>query len=122
MENPHSERQAVLLERIVKNAVRVLYLVTKRIMTKFRCRQDKCTELVLELNHCVEVWVVQPRSPRDYAFLIPRLYFPGDSPGKRLRQDRCRPGIKIPQECTIQLGGVVGYGRRISSSTRQVTV
>ncbi|KAI0302599.1 hypothetical protein BC826DRAFT_985155 [Russula brevipes] len=35
MENPHSERQAVLLERIVKNA-------------------DKCTELVLELNHCVE--------------------------------------------------------------------
>ncbi|KAI0266670.1 DASH complex subunit Dad4 [Gloeopeniophorella convolvens] len=35
MENPHSERQAVLLERIVKNA-------------------DKCTELILELNHCVE--------------------------------------------------------------------
>ncbi|TFY67196.1 hypothetical protein EVG20_g4027 [Dentipellis fragilis] len=36
MENPHAERQAVLLERIVKNA-------------------DKCTELILELNHCVEV-------------------------------------------------------------------
>jgi len=35
MENPHAERQAVLLERIVKNA-------------------DKCTELILELNHCVE--------------------------------------------------------------------
>ncbi|KAI0001353.1 hypothetical protein BJV74DRAFT_766435 [Russula compacta] len=35
MENPHSERQAILLERIVKNA-------------------DKCTELILELNHCVE--------------------------------------------------------------------
>ncbi|KAI0305480.1 DASH complex subunit Dad4 [Multifurca ochricompacta] len=35
MENPHSERQAVLLERIIKNA-------------------DKCTELILELNHCVE--------------------------------------------------------------------
>ncbi|KAI0000488.1 DASH complex subunit Dad4 [Russula vinacea] len=35
MENPHAERQAVLLERIVKNA-------------------DKCTELVLELNHCIE--------------------------------------------------------------------
>ncbi|KAH9978901.1 hypothetical protein BGW80DRAFT_703019 [Lactifluus volemus] len=35
MENPHSERHAILLERIVKNA-------------------DKCTELILELNHCVE--------------------------------------------------------------------
>jgi len=35
MENPHAERQAVLLQRIVKNA-------------------DKCTEIVLELNHCVE--------------------------------------------------------------------
>ncbi|KAI0318844.1 DASH complex subunit Dad4 [Amylostereum chailletii] len=35
MENPHAERQAVLLERIVKNA-------------------EKCTELVLELNHCLE--------------------------------------------------------------------
>ncbi|ETW81167.1 hypothetical protein HETIRDRAFT_123400 [Heterobasidion irregulare TC 32-1] len=35
MENPHAERQAILLERIVKNA-------------------DKCTELILELNHCVE--------------------------------------------------------------------
>ncbi|KAF8812340.1 hypothetical protein BYT27DRAFT_7086929 [Phlegmacium glaucopus] len=35
MENPHAERQAVLLERILKNA-------------------SKCTEMVLELNHCVE--------------------------------------------------------------------
>ncbi|KAH9956861.1 DASH complex subunit Dad4 [Russula dissimulans] len=35
MENPHSERQAALLDRIIKNA-------------------DKCTELILELNHCVE--------------------------------------------------------------------
>ncbi|KAI0032705.1 hypothetical protein K488DRAFT_49300 [Vararia minispora EC-137] len=35
MENPHAERQAVLLQRIVRSA-------------------DKCTELMLELNHCVE--------------------------------------------------------------------
>ncbi|KZV72838.1 hypothetical protein PENSPDRAFT_603843 [Peniophora sp. CONT] len=35
MENPHAERQAVLLQRIHKNV-------------------DKCTELMLELNHCVE--------------------------------------------------------------------
>ncbi|KAJ6624559.1 DASH complex subunit Dad4, partial [Mycena sp. CBHHK59/15] len=35
MENPHAERQAVLLERILKNA-------------------SKCTETILELNHCME--------------------------------------------------------------------
>ncbi|KAG7097087.1 hypothetical protein E1B28_004473 [Marasmius oreades] len=35
MENPHAERQAVLLERIVKNT-------------------EKCTEAILELNHCME--------------------------------------------------------------------
>ncbi|KAJ2931695.1 hypothetical protein H1R20_g5468, partial [Candolleomyces eurysporus] len=35
MENPHAERQAVLLERILKNA-------------------SKCTEMILELNHCME--------------------------------------------------------------------
>ncbi|KIJ16823.1 hypothetical protein PAXINDRAFT_131755 [Paxillus involutus ATCC 200175] len=35
MENPHAERQAVLLERILKNT-------------------SACTEMILELNHCVE--------------------------------------------------------------------
>ncbi|KAJ7444825.1 DASH complex subunit Dad4 [Mycena latifolia] len=35
MENPHAERQAVLLERILKNT-------------------SKCTETILELNHCME--------------------------------------------------------------------
>ncbi|KIP06131.1 hypothetical protein PHLGIDRAFT_107391 [Phlebiopsis gigantea 11061_1 CR5-6] len=35
MENPHAERQNVLLQRIIKNV-------------------DKCTENVLELNHCLE--------------------------------------------------------------------
>ncbi|KAJ7744953.1 hypothetical protein DFH07DRAFT_963487 [Mycena maculata] len=36
MENPHAERQAVLLERILKNT-------------------SKCTETILELNHYMEV-------------------------------------------------------------------
>ncbi|KAJ7085787.1 DASH complex subunit Dad4 [Mycena belliarum] len=35
MENPHAERQAVLLERILKNT-------------------SKCTETIMELNHCME--------------------------------------------------------------------
>ncbi|KAF9075950.1 hypothetical protein BDP27DRAFT_1184663, partial [Rhodocollybia butyracea] len=35
MENPHAERQAVLLERILKNT-------------------SKCTETILELNKCME--------------------------------------------------------------------
>ncbi|KAI6005531.1 hypothetical protein PISMIDRAFT_679346 [Pisolithus microcarpus 441] len=35
MENPHAQRQAVLLERILKNA-------------------STCTEVIIELNHCVE--------------------------------------------------------------------
>ncbi|KAJ6502245.1 DASH complex subunit Dad4 [Mycena sanguinolenta] len=35
MENPHAERQAVLLERILKNT-------------------SKCTETIMELNHCIE--------------------------------------------------------------------
>jgi hypothetical protein len=56
MENPHAERQAVLLERIVKNAVSVTLLTQKKCDdNQFLHRQDKCTELILELNHCVEV-------------------------------------------------------------------
>ncbi|CAL1705965.1 unnamed protein product [Somion occarium] len=35
MENPHAERQNVLLQRIIKNV-------------------DKCTENILELNHCLD--------------------------------------------------------------------
>ncbi|KAJ6463815.1 DASH complex subunit Dad4 [Mycena polygramma] len=35
MENPHAERQAVLLERILKNV-------------------SKCTETILDLNQCME--------------------------------------------------------------------
>ncbi|PCH35872.1 hypothetical protein WOLCODRAFT_126393 [Wolfiporia cocos MD-104 SS10] len=35
MDNPHAERQNVLLQRIIKSA-------------------DKCTETFVELNHCLE--------------------------------------------------------------------
>ncbi|PIL29709.1 hypothetical protein GSI_08147 [Ganoderma sinense ZZ0214-1] len=35
MENPHAERQNVLIQRIIKNA-------------------DKCTEAIIELNRCLE--------------------------------------------------------------------
>ncbi|KAM6495979.1 DASH complex subunit Dad4 [Amanita muscaria] len=35
MENPHAERQAVLLERILKTT-------------------SKCTEMIIELNQCME--------------------------------------------------------------------
>ncbi|KII92499.1 hypothetical protein PLICRDRAFT_155083 [Plicaturopsis crispa FD-325 SS-3] len=38
MENPHAERQAVLLERILKNTA----------------SKSKCTEMIVELNQCVE--------------------------------------------------------------------
>ncbi|KAG1782731.1 hypothetical protein EV702DRAFT_398623 [Suillus placidus] len=44
MENPHAERQSVLLERILKNA-------------------SACTEMILELNHCVEVRIVATQMP-----------------------------------------------------------
>ncbi|KXN83724.1 hypothetical protein AN958_00866 [Leucoagaricus sp. SymC.cos] len=52
MENPHAERQAVLLERIVKNTVRAL--VKYSISSGTKDRQSKCTEMILELNHCLE--------------------------------------------------------------------
>ncbi|KZS98491.1 hypothetical protein SISNIDRAFT_448740 [Sistotremastrum niveocremeum HHB9708] len=35
MENPHAERQAIILGRIVKNV-------------------EKCTEMIQELNHCTK--------------------------------------------------------------------
>ena len=53
MNNPHAERQAVLLERIGKNAVRRVPFLED--VVQFTCTQEKCTELILELNHCVEV-------------------------------------------------------------------
>lgn len=54
MNNPHAERQAVLLERITKNA-------------------EKCTELILELNHCVEE-IVQANAYVKLAALLATKY------------------------------------------------
>jgi DASH complex subunit DAD4 len=68
MENPHSERQAVLLERIVKNAVSVISLHTN-CNSQVLHHQDKCTELILELNHCVEVSHIH-HGTRGSTFLI----------------------------------------------------
>ncbi|KAF8271323.1 hypothetical protein EI94DRAFT_1568889 [Lactarius quietus] len=54
MNNPHAERQAVLLERITKNA-------------------EKCTELILELNHCVEE-IIQANAYVKLAALLATKY------------------------------------------------
>lgn len=56
MENPHAERQAVLLERILKNTVSsstptFIFALALNVILQ----QSKCTEMILELNHCVEV-------------------------------------------------------------------
>ncbi|PAV18734.1 DASH complex subunit Dad4 [Pyrrhoderma noxium] len=51
MENPHSERQAVLLERIVKNT-------------------EKCIEVISELNHCLEEITRANRDVRTASSLV----------------------------------------------------
>jgi len=51
MENPHAERQAVLLSRIVKNV-------------------GKCTEMFEELNHCLEEITRADREVRTAASLV----------------------------------------------------
>ena len=53
MENPHAERQNVLLQRIIKNAVRSRPPLATIPHLPFS--QDKCTEAILELNRCLEV-------------------------------------------------------------------
>lgn len=54
MENPHAERQAILLERILKNTVSRVCPYHILHVTQ-ACHKSKCTEMILELNHCVEV-------------------------------------------------------------------
>lgn len=52
MENPHDERQAVLLERIVRNTVRIAHHSPRccpHLLVK-----EKCSQLVIELNRCIE--------------------------------------------------------------------
>ncbi len=52
MENPHAERQAVLLERILKTTVSIYELIFRVELTG---SQSKCTEMIIELNHSLEV-------------------------------------------------------------------
>ena len=57
MENPHNERQAILLQRIVKSVVRPRSLLCPR--KPFRSNpissQTKCNDIFQELNQCLEV-------------------------------------------------------------------
>lgn len=53
MENPHAEKQAILLERIIKNMVRFVALPLLRLTRLVP--QEKCNELIAELNKCVKV-------------------------------------------------------------------
>lgn len=55
MDNPHAERQAVLLERILKNSVCPQLPRRHKYSILTFMVQAKCTEMILELNHCVEV-------------------------------------------------------------------
>jgi 3-polyprenyl-4-hydroxybenzoate decarboxylase len=60
MENPHAERQAVLLERILKNSVRVICNLLSTIRTYAPILDKlKCTGMIQELNHCFEVNISQ---------------------------------------------------------------
>lgn len=56
MENPHSERQAVLLERIIKNVVSNPFKSHIGVISLYFFK-GKCVELISELNHCVEVCI-----------------------------------------------------------------
>ena len=81
MENPHAERQNVLIQRIIKNA-------------------DKCTETILELNRCLDV-----RLPVFRHCGEPHLssYVPAGDRSRRCRhQGRCGPRRKVPQERAVQ--------------------
>ena len=51
MENPHAERQNVILQRIIKNTVRSFPLAPSGLSDVPMGRQDKCTETLVELNH-----------------------------------------------------------------------
>ncbi len=59
MENPHEERQAVLLERIIKNVVSAALArdATRSGSTALTVAlrpQDKCNEAIMEMNHCLK--------------------------------------------------------------------
>jgi DASH complex subunit DAD4 len=50
MENPHEEKQAILLERIIKNVVSNLGVCQNASLTHHS--QEKCNESIAELNQC----------------------------------------------------------------------
>lgn len=54
MQNPHAERHTVLLERIVKNVVR-RNPGYRSAGTPDDSIQEKCSESIAELNHCLDV-------------------------------------------------------------------
>lgn len=60
MENPHEEKQAVYLERIIKNAVSnpafFVRKVFQPVLTPLNTK-DKCLEAIKELNASIEVWL-----------------------------------------------------------------
>jgi len=60
MENPHNERQAILLQRIVKSVVRApvseqFHIQMKNKYSDITIPQTKCNDIFQELNQCLEV-------------------------------------------------------------------
>ena len=100
MENPHAERQAVLLERILKNAVKRIFSTVQDV--QLIQPQSKCTESILELNHCVEVC-----SSTSWTYILLTLlsHSKGDFTRKFDCENCSRFGHQIPEECTIQFRG-----------------
>ena len=100
MENPHAERQAVLLERIVKNTVGIPGVCCTCHQTD-ETRQSKCTEMILELNHSIEVRMWSMLSSTISLF----IHFEGNTKSQCVCEDSCGVSYQIPKECTIQPGG-----------------
>jgi len=87
MENPHAERQAVLLERILKNTVSsstLLFALALNVILQ----QSKCTEMILELNHCVEVGQTHFDSPLFELLISVYSFRKSREPILRLRSQR----------------------------------
>jgi hypothetical protein len=102
MENPNAERQAVLLERILKNMVKYFLYCPN---TQLTYPQSKCTETILELNRCIEV-----SNPSGFSNLcvIDTLKFcisEGDFTRKWDSENCSRLSHQISEECTIQFRG-----------------
>lgn len=56
--SPHDEIQSNLLERIIKNVVRVYissHLYSSHVAYLMQKQQERCNEAIVELNKCVNV-------------------------------------------------------------------